>query len=107
MNARGNSKSLVGDERWSQLVAEMLAELQPLLGIAREGGLQLHAGGRFAVLAALKMCHRVIATIEGPHAYDNLTKRTKMFSARTVGDICAAACEATTTWRKSGGGYPA
>lgn len=101
INALGNSKSLLEDKRWSQLMAEMLAELQPLLRIAREGGLQLDAGGRFAVLAALKMCHRVIGTIQGPQAYDNLTQRSKMFSARTVADICAAACEATATWRKS------
>lgn len=101
INALGNSKSLLEDKRWSQLMAEMLAELQPLLRIAREGSLQLDAGGRFAVLAALKMCHRVIGTIQGPQDYDNLTQRSKMFSARTVADICAAACEATTTWRKS------
>eukprot|EP00746_Dinoflagellata_sp_MGD_P085689 gnl/MRDRNA2_/MRDRNA2_33905_c0_seq1.p1 gnl/MRDRNA2_/MRDRNA2_33905_c0~~gnl/MRDRNA2_/MRDRNA2_33905_c0_seq1.p1 ORF type:complete len:383 (-),score=81.17 gnl/MRDRNA2_/MRDRNA2_33905_c0_seq1:325-1437(-) len=107
MNAMGNSKSLVGDERWSQLVAEMLAELQPLLDIARKGGLQLNAGGRFAVLAALKMCNRVIATIQGSQAYDNLTQRTKMFSLRTVTDICTAACEAAaSSSSKSNSGYP-
>lgn len=105
-NAQGNSKSLVGDKRWSRLVAEMLAELQPLLHIARNGGLQLTAGSRFAVLAALKMCNRVIATIQGPQAYDNLTQRTKMFSVWTVTDVCAAACETASSSGKSRSGYP-
>lgn len=88
-NLSGESTTLIADKRWQALMQELLSPVRPLLQHASWSGEQLPGKGRLAVRVAVRMCMRVVLSIE-KRSYDSINRRAKMFTVRTIGDVAGS-----------------
>lgn len=88
-NITGKSSTLQNDPRHQAMMKEMLGHVPLLLIMARRGGEKLPLSSRVAVRLAIRMCRRVLTSIEA-RGYNSLGPHQAMFSLSILSDAAGA-----------------